>query len=392
MTVLRVLLVLLVVLLAVGLYRMEWVEVETDEGYGVDALRNPYLAATRFAEQGGTTVTRVNGLSLLDDLPATDDVILFASSRRALSERRADALLDWVGNGGHLILLATSVRDDETGESDDRVLDSLGIALLSADEDDDGPPEEVLGSDIAEMAMGIVGGGELLCGSGGSLVEIEFEGSDDGVLRAAFSPTRHLLYEGDAGIGFSANEVGDQLVQVSHGGGWVTVVTSMRLWRNRVIGCNDHAHLLRMLIGEGGAMWWLFNTEMPPLWVILWDEFPTVILALALMLVLWLWNQAFRMAPALPLPTAERRSVMEHVVGVARFFWQQNRGDALLAPMRSEILRAMPPEEAAWLSEIARQTPFDAQQIRWALREPVGKHPDRFVEAVRILQSVRSIL
>ena len=62
----------------------------------------------------------------------------------------------------------------------------------------------------------------------------------------------------------------------------------------------------------------IHSTEMPPLWRILWNEYPMVILALALMLVLWLWNQAFRMAPPVGVASSERRSVTEHVLGVAQ--------------------------------------------------------------------------
>ncbi|MCZ6889570.1 MAG: DUF4350 domain-containing protein [Gammaproteobacteria bacterium] len=387
----RVMAGMLLVACTVMLYLIEWVEVGQGTMYSDEARRNPYLAAAKFAERLGVTVHRVDGLKLLDELPSNDDVILFASSRRALSERRLDSLMDWVAEGGNLILLATGFWDDELGAVADPVLGRIGIAMHPVSDEAEAA-EDRLQVELTEIAIEAIDH-DVLCGPAQSLVAMNFEDNDDGQLIAALTSDRYLKYQGDASVGWAANGSGYQLVQVSVGDGWVTALTSLRLWRNRIIRCNDHAHILRLLVGEGRSMWWLFNTEMPPLWELVWENHRTMVMALGLMLVLWVWHQTFRAAPATALEKTQRRAVLEHVTGVARFLWQQRRGDALLAALRQEVIAGR--RGAAlkrWVDEVARLSEYDAETIMAALQEPVGTDSDRFVRAVRILQGLRKMI
>ena len=354
-------------------YFTEWVEIETDAGFSRAAFANPYLAATQFVDRFGVSVQLVRGLSLLDELPSTDDLMLFASSRVALSDRRTQALLEWVEQGGRLILLATSFFDADRATSHDPLLDYFGIELA-----------EVAQEGAAQSGFIAAIADNLACRDDSSVIEVRFA-DDDESFTAAFTTDRYLDYDG----------VRAQLVRVSHGDGWVVAVTTMRLWRNRQIGCHDNAHVLRMLVaGAGGArgakLWWLYDTQMPPLWTLVWNQYAALVLALALMLVLWIWREGFRMSPATPAPSRRRRAVLEHVTGVARFYWQQRRSDGLLKALRQDVMgNRSGPSLDKLIENLAARTPYSASAIHDALLARVGRDDERFVETVRILQTIR---
>jgi hypothetical protein len=100
--------VILIVAVAAVLHFCKWVEIAHDVGYSQTALRKPYLAAEKFLARLGVETEVADGLGLLDALPPKDATVLIAGSRRALSERRLDGLVEWLHSGGHLIVVASA--------------------------------------------------------------------------------------------------------------------------------------------------------------------------------------------------------------------------------------------------------------------------------------------
>lgn len=115
----------------------EWVEEEVDLGYSAEARRNDFLAAERFLESHRVASETVTGMKLLDALPSTDDALLMSAAREALSDRRRDALVEWVEQGGLLMVIAHSTYDPELDGSRDPLLDALGVFLLPPDLSDE---------------------------------------------------------------------------------------------------------------------------------------------------------------------------------------------------------------------------------------------------------------
>lgn len=371
----RGLIVVVVLAFAVGIYLIEWVEISVDAGYGSEAIKNPFLAAQQFGEQYDIDSRISDGFASLDDLSDAQGALVFSSARRVLSPSRAQAVLDWVERGGHLIVVATMEWDDDTQRAGDPVLDPVGIQLHSTFDLDEANDER------RETDSGYT------CIHGESVADVPASGR---ALAARFTSDYYLSAADDDEIVANAiNEAGQQLLQVYFGDGLVTVMTSMALWRNASIGCHDHAHLFRLLVGDGASVSWVVDVDMAPLWELVWRNFPLLIMGLALALVLWLWNRMFRAGPIVATVQTRRRAMLDHVRGNARFLWQQEGSDRLLAAMRREVL---PRRESLddRVHQLALQSPHDEATIRWALTVEIGRDHAAFVRAVRILRELRN--
>jgi hypothetical protein len=375
---------ILIVVIAAVLHFCKWIDIARAVGYSEAAQRKPYLAAEMFLSRLGTKTDVADGLSLLDDLPPTDATLLIAGSRRALSERRLDGLTRWLRRGGHLIVVASAYWDDETQSSSDELLDRYDVKLRRTERADTGSRGD---SQLARVVVDLAQIGDATpCDAAGSLATLSFRDTPQPSY-ASFPGDDYLEYTGDDETGSAANDFGPQLMQIRVGDGRLTAITSTNLWRNRMIGCYDHAHVLRLLVQGSSQLHWLFNTEMPPLPFLLWQRFPEALVLLAICLAAWLWRVVPRRLPVAATAPEPRRSAREHVTGIARFMWQQRRGDILWAAAHDAADPRI--KDAAWL---AQQTPrlgasADALQ-ELATRSP-GRRETRFVSALRALQQLR---
>ncbi len=370
----------------VALYFAEWVEIANNDGYSSDAKRNPYLAAERFLSRFGIEIRSRDGLTLLDELPPTSHTLLIASSRRSLSERRVADLRSWVGDGGRLILLASDFWDDDLLSSGDSLVDGLGVQVMQPDGNIEQPdlpiaslPEQILESLVNQGS----------CGSETSLVRINLADEEQDIT-AAFGTWSYLAYDGDFEASAADNALGSQLLYIRVGDGAVVVMTSLGLWNNRQIHCHDHAHLLRWLTDDRPVLWWLFNIEMRALPWLIWERWPIAVSLLFVWLALWIWRGGFRVQRIPAQTNPARRELMEHVDGVARFYWQQGDSDRLLAPLRRLVLRGVQPTHAL-VAELAQRSGHSPQRVRRALTEALGKDSGGFVKAVRTLYDLHKL-
>jgi hypothetical protein len=369
--------VLLVVAVAAVLHFCKWVDIDRRVGYSEAAQRKPYLAAEMFLARLGIKTEVADGLTLLDALPPPHTTLLIAGSRQALGQRRLDGLVSWLQGGGHLIVVASSYWDDKTNSSGDELLDRYDVRLHKTPEAPRNP---------TRRRRSVVELGQSTCDASGSLATVSFRG-DAQPSYAAFPGDDFLEYGGDDEAGSAANDFGPQLLQIRVGEGRLTAITSTNLWRNRMIGCYDHAHVLRLLVQGSERLYWLFNTEMPPLPLLLWERFPTALLLLAVCVGAWLWQVVPRRVPAAARSQQPRRRVREHVTGIARFMWQQRRGDLLWAAARDAADPRI--RDEAWLAQQAPRIGTSPEALLELAKQPPPQREARFVGALRALQQLR---
>ncbi len=378
---------LLVVALGAALYLAEWKEVQLPGPPSAEAQRNPYLAAERFLDRMAVAVHRVEGLSLLDDLPSTEGVIVIGSSLRTVSERRVDALLRWVAAGGRLVLAASELHSEGRRTSPDPVLELLGLRLHEVEEveEEDAAQQQTLKEVIEGLAEAYA-----RCDAGERLTTLHLEG-EAAPVQVIMSNRRRLDFEPLLEYPAAANDAGDQLVAAPHGLGRVYVVTTLAFWRNDQIACHDHAHLLRWL-GEGRAgVWLLFDTQMPSLVSILWQRYTVAVGILLVLVMMWIW----RGGRTRSVPVAQsgpRRSLLEQVRGVARFHWQQGDVRSLMTDLRDSVLsgREWLNETARleWLDGLSARTGISKDDLRWALEAEIPRDVQKVKRAVRILMLI----
>ena len=395
----------------------EWVVREVDRGYGEDALRNRYLAAELFLEIRGVDAETVTGLSLLDDLPDQNDLLILSSSRRTLSERRQRALEDWVHSGGHLMVVATELWDDEAEQSRDRLLDALGIRLYElwdetdeesleeegADEEATVEPEEkiadVLDETEAEEDSEAPPPEEVSFGDLISFTMEPYECSEDEneIATVGYADTGHTLklelaremhLEAVDGLRFAIDSPeASQVVQAEIGDGLVTATTSLTPWQNTRIHCHDHAFLLWLLASDADKVWMLHDPDLPSFAAIVWGAFPLSCLAAMTLLVLWAASRTLRFGVPPARVEPERRELIEHLEAAAGFQWRSERLGPLIEEMRKAIRRKR--------RELAAELPYrvvgvSRADLDAALRGPLPAKRNELIRMLKALQKIGS--
>lgn len=372
-----------VIVCAVLVYNARWIEQERRIPPGADAQRNQYLAAERFLAELGIPAESLDGYGLLEALPDPGNAIVLGGSRLGLSERRVDALTDWVDRGGLLILQANEEIDSETGLSGDLLLDRLGIALHRPLDD---AVEDIVPDAVADLIANRLESDSDDCDAGLGMTEVSLDGDPDPAF-VNFPAWRSIDYYGDDPARSAGNEMGTQLLYLPQGDGAVVAMTDLSIWRNQHIGCFDHAHVLRHLSDGRAKVSWLYNVNMPPLPLLILQTAPWTVALLSVALLIWLWRGFVRTRrPRLSADSA-RREVMEHVDARARFAWQHGRRDGLLAALRAEVAGSR--INATELSELAAAAGVSEDAARAALSNSAPRRQDHFANEVRILQRLR---
>ena len=105
-----------------------------ERGPSPEAQANPYLAAEHFLRQQGIAVEHANSLERLATLPTKGGSLLLLSERSNMTPRQVDQLLEWTQAGGHLLLVAEAIWDEETQDSGDLLLDRLQLRQAFSDD------------------------------------------------------------------------------------------------------------------------------------------------------------------------------------------------------------------------------------------------------------------
>ncbi|MFN3357311.1 MAG: DUF4350 domain-containing protein [Pseudomonas sp.] len=289
-----------------------------DRGPAPEAQANPYLAAEHFLREQGLTVAHAEGLDRLATLPAKGNSLLLLGERSAISPRQVEQLLDWARSGGHLLLVAEALWDEETGKSGDLLLDRLNIRQTLSDEPEEpAPTRKKKAPDLTKLYV------------------------DNETAPAYFSfDTDFNLIDPKHLAQFSANSArSSHLMQLNLGQGRVTVITDSDLWKTPSIAEHDNAWLLWYLT-RGTAATLVFNSDPDNLLTLLLRYYPQAVVALITLIALALWQAGMRQGPVrAPAPKA-RRQLQEHLKASADFLLRRSGQGTLLQALQRDIQRA----------------------------------------------------
>ncbi len=297
-------------------------DVVVDRGPAPEALANPYLAAEHFLRQQGLAVEHANSLERLTTLPAKGNSLLILGERSNMSPRQVEQVLGWAKAGGHLLLVAEALWDEETGKSGDLLLDRLHIHQTLSDESED--PEPAVKKPLKKKAPDLT---KLYVDNETAPAYFSFDTDFN------LTDPKHLAQ-------FSANSArSSHLMQLDLGEGRVTVVTDSDLWQTPDIGQHDNAWLLWYL-NQGTGVTLLFNSDFDDLFTLLLRYFPQALVALIALIGLALWHAGMRQGPIqAPAPKA-RRQLQEHLKASADFLLRRSGQGTLLLALQRDILRA----------------------------------------------------
>ncbi|MHA4969403.1 DUF4350 domain-containing protein [Pseudomonas extremorientalis] len=355
-----------------------------DRGPSPEALANPYLAAEHFLRQQGLTVEHAYNLKQLDTLPSKGNSLLLLGERSNMSPRQVEQLLEWARSGGHLLLVAEALWDEETGKSGDLLLDRLQIHQTLSDEPEE--PATSLKKPSSKKARDLT---KLYVDNETAPAYFSFDTDFN------LTDPKHLAQ-------FSANSArASHLMQLDLGEGSVTVITDSDLWKTPNIGKHDNAWLLWYL-NQGTAVTLLFNSDFDDLFTLLMRYFPQALVALAALVALGLWRAGVRQGPIRAPASPARRQLQEHLKASADFLLRRSGQGTLLQALQRDILRAArrrhPGFERLDNAEQRRVLEHLTRQPSHVINQALGPLPAKrlssadFSRQVACLQTLRNAL
>lgn len=337
-------------------------------GYSGEARVNPFFAARLLLERLGFKVEQKADFRKLGALPPGATVIL-AVDRTELNPPDVRALLSWVErDGGHLIVGA------ERELARDILLQQINVEVHS--KDGDAGPSTLTAAGIDRILM-----------------------PDGSELRADLLPSPTLIdLDEDADAWRVTSRGGTRILQFDWGEGDITVLSTLRPFTNREIGRLDHAELLAQITGAGepGELFLIRHLESASLLTWLAQHAAAALAALGVFVLIWLWRVVPRFGPLAPSPAPDRKSLLEHIRAVGRFYLDQRELPRLLALLRADSLElfgrraphAQGVDAAARLREAARLTGVRPRELAQAFSGRADTPAD-FVNAVRTLATFR---
>jgi hypothetical protein len=174
------------------------------------------------------------------------------------------------------------------------------------------------------------------------------------------------------------------------------VTTSLDIWDNQHLHLLDHAWWLRRVSDDRERVWFVRSMTMPSLGNWLWRHSWPLMIALAVVLVLFLWQRLPRQGNMLSPPAGRDRDFLEHLRATARFLWRTDNRRPLLAALRRQVEMGLtehplPADEAERIHYLARQAGTSDEKVSRALHKTPGDR-DELIEFVATLQLLRSRL
>lgn len=293
-----------------------------------EAIRNPLLAAERLMREVDQQVESVSGSQLLNALPATDDVLLIYKHSTPMTAPKREAMLAWVAAGGHLIFDVAQLWDRQREEASSTLLEYLQVQVFEADD------------------------------AGRQTTDIEFEDTDEPV-SVRFKHRLGLRDLSGNATAWVGNDNTAYMLQFEQGEGLITVINDLSLIDNDHIGKPDHAYFLYLLANTPGNLWLLYDPYHQSLVSILLEKAPFLLFSLLLLALAWVWRGLRRIAPLQPVPTGNRRNLVEHIQAIGQFEWRYGQLAQRYQTTQKHI-------EQGWLIRHPHLQPLPpAQRARW---------------------------
>lgn len=340
-------------------------------GYTGEARVNDFLAADLLLQELGIESDSRPSLTPSEWLPEFTDTLVVRLSPAFSVESERELLTDWVLDGGHLVLLPP----DQESRVVDEFLAFLGFQLfpIETEEDDDSGDESETDDEQESYDY------QVDLENTRYRVDVTFEDS----LGATLSD--------DKGIVVARRELG---------AGYVTVVATSRYFSNRSIDESDHARLLLDTVAgyiQPGNVWFIYDASFAPLWQLIWDNAPYVVISFAVILVFWLWSIMPKFGPAIRPESLARRSIIEHVGAAGHFAWRNNGAGVLAASSAAAVMHDAESRHPgisrlsalSQAKQLARMTGLPAQAITDALTGSGQPRHRDFTHDMQALQRIR---
>jgi hypothetical protein len=392
-------------------------------GPAPEVQNNPYLAAEHFLSQQGRKVQRADSLDVLANLPSKGQTLIMLGSRENLTPKQTARVQQWTASGGHLIVIAERIWDQDQHASGDLLLDPLGIEQhmtedlakedqqeqtnngaekTSDNEAEADEPDSDSDSDSqpAPSDADKPQPGEPEKPQYPELTKLYLE-NEDAPAYIDFDTEFHLNDGKDLAHAWANSSDSTHMLQLDQGDGLLTVLTDNWIWQNANIDRYDNAWLLWYLT-QDSEVTLLYRADRDDLFSLLLKHFPQALLALSLLLAATLWAAGMRQGPLLQPASHGRRQLVEHLRSSADFQLRHAGQRSLLQALQRDIQqrarRRHPGFERLAVAEqwqaLGRLTRLTPRAIGQAMRPPAEQRlsASEFTRQVAHLQTLRNLL
>lgn len=285
------------------------------------------------------------------------DTLLLGSDPKTLAAGQIDAILDWVGRGGRLLVASESLGE----QSDVPLLDRLGVVPAH----------------------------DMWCLK---LQSIRKDPWPECFRTFGISPSARAQFAFVVG----SDQHGLIAARRPWGQGEVEIVGDFGRMRNQELAAEPSGDWTWQLVApmlHGGVFHIVYQTELPPLYTYLIRYGWFALLPLLLALFAWLWARSQRFGPLLPLPAPDRRALGEHIQASGEYLFRRGLTASLYAPLRrlfDDQLRRRDPElavlpQASIAQALALRHRLPVEKVLQALRTPQPKPQKVFLSTIQTL-------
>ncbi len=408
----------------------------------LEARHNPYLAVFRVLNRLDMPVTLLHTIRRRH-MPELNAFFVIVGDRTLLGDEVQREILEWVQDGGRLLVLPTIEFDEEEmAVLNDPILETLGIAVSEHSSAHDQEKELVQNSMalLSILTAAMHEGEEVILQPGNttlrlgpmgsvhlslsvpeehevllqwrvvgksSLADIETGAPEDpplGRTKREGSPIAPQGTESRATLGSAPAYA----MRVRYGKGTVTVLNGLDFLTNNYLGDHDNTTMLDEIffaknfdnVSAPESVLWLTDLTAPSLMAIILKHGTWALWGLIVLLILTIWRGTMRFGPIQPNPQPSRRGLLEHIRASARFHWRHNDAETLLASTRqallSEATERLPGFKAQSSGARVKRLALLSQLSENAVKEAVAYRTDNttpdFTRLVQRLERIRKSL
>lgn len=403
------------VLVALAFFFMSLLEKKVEKvrfGPNAEARANPRLAALKMLERLGFSTRAVRDPEVL---PVAGAMVLLPSEVY-LDPGRAQRWRDWVSQGGILVMGL-----ELEPEARNKLLDGVTGVVPRQDEETAAEAESTpAGKEPAEAIPPATAPSEPAAPVDSELAPAvdEIGGTDDDSEIWHFDPiggdpepkiTLRLKptfvlpeRELERSIGSYTVDYGGVVGIFEVGQGYLVVLADDMAFNNERIDDVDHAVFLWHLVHffDTPAEVVVLLGDRDGLFDFLWRHMAPFLLAVLLLTLFFVWERSPRFGPRIESRKSGQRGLRAHLQAASLFLWRHHEREALIEPLRAEVLRraqlaipgwsSMPPAKAR--AELARISLLPVQNIAEALEGDPGQDPQDFVNLIATLETLRKSL
>ncbi len=384
------------------------VTVSHNLGFQREARENPYLAAELYLNRAHIPIAKAIDVPNALDAATSSDTLLVLNER-TIARRHSDRLIEWMESGGHLIVTAHELFDEELGHSDDAFLDSFGVELYEITEELDEAEHKGLEQQLEQTLESVIEPdddsalketpvNQCALYDHKNITEILYEQMEPPI-QVDFKSNRHLFDASNTAT-FIADNTPNPLLQYTVGDGTLTVITNSRIWDNYHIGDYDNAFLLRVLTNNSNKVWFIYDIDHDSLTSLLWNSSKYLIVSLFALLTLFIWLKSRRFGPMLAPIDQARRSRMEHLKASQYFLLRHGHFSRTIDLLRQDIRQIAERKQLERLNNsrlpdiivqlLGESHRLDAEKIHWAMTCDTPKKNHDLLALVATLNQIRN--